>query len=39
VGCLFSPRCAFATDLCRSVQPPMQEGALCHYPGIAAEAA
>ncbi len=34
-GCLFSPRCAFATDLCRSVPPrpaPPELGrALCHY--------
>jgi dipeptide transport system ATP-binding protein len=35
-GCLFSPRCRFATDLCRSTPPPRQDkahgGALCHYP-------
>lgn len=31
-GCLFSPRCPIATDLCRSTQPPWQGGALCHYP-------
>lgn len=31
-GCLFSPRCTFATDLCRSTPPTMQFGALCHYP-------
>jgi len=31
-GCLFSPRCTFATDLCRSTAPHMKEGALCHYP-------
>ena len=35
-GCLFSPRCAYATDLCRST-PPAPQGtelgeALCHYP-------
>ena len=38
VGCLFSPRCRFATDLCRTVPPPPQAGlgdALCHYPLIA----
>jgi dipeptide transport system ATP-binding protein len=37
-GCLFSPRCRFATDLCRTVPPPPQPGlgdALCHYPLIA----
>ena len=31
-GCLFAPRCTFATDLCRSVPPTMNHGALCHYP-------
>jgi oligopeptide/dipeptide ABC transporter ATP-binding protein len=34
-GCLFSPRCSFATDLCRSEVPPQQKelgDALCHYP-------
>ncbi|PSC04933.1 dipeptide ABC transporter ATP-binding protein DppD [Alsobacter soli] len=35
VGCLFSPRCAFATDLCRRVPPPPAPpelgSALCHY--------
>jgi dipeptide transport system ATP-binding protein len=31
-GCLFSPRCTFATDLCRSTPPHMNFGALCHYP-------
>ena len=31
-GCLFAPRCTFATDLCRSTPPTMQNGALCHYP-------
>ncbi len=32
VGCLFSPRCNFATALCVSTIPPRKEGALCHYP-------
>jgi dipeptide transport system ATP-binding protein len=32
VGCLFSPRCLYATDLCRTTQPAMNFGALCHYP-------
>jgi dipeptide transport system ATP-binding protein len=32
VGCLFSPRCLYATDLCRTTQPVMDYGALCHYP-------
>lgn len=31
-GCLFSPRCALATELCRTTPPPRLEGALCHYP-------
>jgi dipeptide transport system ATP-binding protein len=31
-GCLFSPRCTYATDLCRTTVPPMIQGALCHYP-------
>ena len=31
-GCLFSPRCTFATDLCRNQAPPRVSGALCHYP-------
>ena len=36
VGCLFSPRCKYATDLCRST-PPVPASldfgrALCHYP-------
>ena len=32
VGCLFSPRCTYATDLCRAVPPERHDGALCHYP-------
>jgi len=35
-GCLFNPRCTYATDLCRNEVPPRSaaaEGAvLCHYP-------
>jgi len=31
-GCLFSPRCALATELCRGTVPPRIDGALCHYP-------
>ncbi|MBY0612385.1 MAG: ABC transporter ATP-binding protein [Beijerinckiaceae bacterium] len=35
-GCLFSPRCDFATDRCRSLPPehaePRLGHALCHYP-------
>lgn len=36
VGCLFSPRCKFADDRCRAIEPPVQPDALgralCHYP-------
>ncbi len=31
-GCLFAPRCTYATELCRSTPPAMNFGALCHYP-------
>jgi dipeptide transport system ATP-binding protein len=31
-GCLFAPRCALATDLCRTTKPALNKGALCHYP-------
>ncbi|HEY5363566.1 MAG TPA: ABC transporter ATP-binding protein [Aestuariivirga sp.] len=31
-GCLFNPRCDFATDLCRTQEPTMNKGVLCHYP-------
>ncbi|MEO9168688.1 MAG: ABC transporter ATP-binding protein, partial [Aestuariivirga sp.] len=31
-GCLFNPRCGYATDLCRTQEPVMKNGALCHYP-------
>jgi dipeptide transport system ATP-binding protein len=35
-GCLFSPRCTFATQKCRNTAPPRQPEnlgqALCHYP-------
>ena len=37
-GCLFSPRCRFATAICHGVVPPRQPRelgeALCHYPLI-----
>ena len=40
-GCLFSPRCRFATDTCRTVPPPRQPArlglALCHYPLVKGE--
>ena len=39
VGCLFSPRCKYATDLCRTTPPvaaSLESGrALCHYPLMA----
>ncbi len=31
-GCLFNPRCGFATERCRREAPVVQGGALCHYP-------
>ncbi len=31
-GCLFAPRCSFATELCHTTQPVLSQGALCHYP-------
>ncbi|KAB2873328.1 MAG: ABC transporter ATP-binding protein [Bauldia sp.] len=35
-GCLFAPRCRYATGLCESTVPPRQDRrlglALCHYP-------
>ena len=35
-GCLLSPRCAYATDLCRSVRPelggPAEAQVRCHFP-------
>ena len=38
-GCLFSPRCRFATQLCRSQRPPRAPAelgrALCHTPLVA----
>jgi peptide/nickel transport system ATP-binding protein len=34
-GCAFHPRCRFATDLCRTTKPPLQDfgghAAACHY--------
>ncbi len=36
IGCLFSPRCRFADDRCRTIPPPVQPPSLglarCHYP-------
>ena len=31
-GCLFAPRCSFATDLCRTTPPDLKLEVLCHYP-------
>jgi dipeptide transport system ATP-binding protein len=37
-GCLFNPRCRFATEICRATPPTRSEdataSALCHYPLI-----
>jgi len=42
-GCLFNPRCGFATAMCRKVAPPSQPEALgralCHFPRNAKAAA
>ena len=31
-GCLFAPRCTYATDLCRTTSPDPAFDVLCHYP-------
>ena len=31
-GCLFAPRCQWATGLCQHRVPPRIHGTLCHYP-------
>ena len=31
-GCLFAPRCTYATQKCEAEMPPEIEGVLCHYP-------
>ena len=31
-GCLFAPRCSYATDLCHSTPPDPALEVLCHYP-------
>ncbi|NQV46446.1 MAG: ABC transporter ATP-binding protein [Rhodospirillaceae bacterium] len=31
-GCLFHPRCALATDLCRQQAPQVENGVRCHTP-------
>jgi ABC-type dipeptide/oligopeptide/nickel transport system ATPase component len=42
-GCRFSPRCRFATDLCRQERPPLRplgdgREVACHYPLVAPRA-
>jgi dipeptide transport system ATP-binding protein len=31
-GCLFSPRCGKAEELCRTTPPVWKDGVLCHFP-------
>ena len=31
-GCLFSPRCDYAEDLCSQEKAPLNDGILCHFP-------
>jgi dipeptide transport system ATP-binding protein len=31
-GCLFAPRCSYATELCHGTAPRRIDGTLCHYP-------
>ena len=31
-GCLFAPRCTYATELCQTTEPVLNHGALCHNP-------
>lgn len=31
-GCLFSPRCSLAQDLCKREAPPLKHKVLCHFP-------
>jgi len=33
-GCLFNPRCQSAQTLCRTTEPPRQDGVLCHFPRV-----
>ena len=41
-GCLFNPRCAHATEICRTTEPPRHNGGatsvLCHHPLAGANA-
>jgi oligopeptide/dipeptide ABC transporter ATP-binding protein len=37
LGCRFHPRCRYATDVCRSIEPPLEDYgaghvAACHHP-------
>ncbi len=36
-GCLFNPRCGFATELCRDSSPRVRDGTRCHYPLVVRE--
>ena len=31
-GCLFSPRCSYAQEVCRQEPPMLKDGILCHFP-------
>jgi dipeptide transport system ATP-binding protein len=31
-GCLFSPRCSYAQEVCRQEPPLLKDGILCHFP-------
>ena len=31
-GCLFSPRCEYATSICKEKSPNLNDGILCHFP-------
>ena len=31
-GCLFSPRCSYAQEVCRQEPPKLKDGILCHFP-------
>ncbi|MDP6163250.1 MAG: ABC transporter ATP-binding protein [Candidatus Thioglobus sp.] len=32
LGCLFSPRCDYASALCKETSPNLNDGILCHFP-------
>ena len=31
-GCRFHTRCRYATELCRKVEPVLENGVACHFP-------